>query len=52
MCIIDIDEAKSVEILEEILKQSGLEYCKVEDGEEGGFFQVDENGHYQKFTGD
>lgn len=45
-----IDESKSAEILENILKQSGLEYRKVQSGEEGGFFYIDEHGVRQKFT--
>lgn len=44
-----IDETKSVEIIEDILKQSGLNYRKVQPGEEGGFFYV-ENGIRKKFT--
>lgn len=46
----DLDEQKSVEILEKILKASGLKYRKTNSGEEGGFFYIDENGKRKKFT--
>lgn len=45
----DLDEQKSVEILEEVLKASGLKFRKVKPGEEGGFFYT-ENGIRKKFT--
>lgn len=46
----DMDEQKSVEILEKVLKASGLKYRKTKPGEEGGFFYIDENGKRKKFT--
>lgn len=50
MTINDIDEEKSVEILEKVLKASGLKYRRTKPGEEGGFFYIDENGKRKKFT--
>lgn len=44
-----LDEKRSVEILKQVLKQSGLPFRTVVPGEEGGFFYV-ENGERKKFT--
>lgn len=50
MTINDIDEEKSVEILEKVLKASGLKFRRTKFGEEGGFFYIDENGKRKMFT--
>lgn len=48
--MINIDEQKSVEILEKVLKESVLKYRRTNPGDEGGFFYIDENGKRKKFT--
>ena len=45
-----INEEKSVEILEKVLKASGLKYRRTKPNEEGGFFNIDKNGKRKKFT--
>lgn len=45
-----IDEKESEEILFNILKQSGLPFREVRDGEEGGIFYKDAFGNLKKFT--
>ena len=43
------DEKRSLEILIDVLKQSGLEFRMKGPDEEGGFFYI-ENGERKKFT--
>lgn len=41
---------KELQILEEVLRNSGLKYRKKQEGEEGGFFYINENGERVKWT--
>lgn len=50
MSRIEINEQKSVEILQKVLQESGLDFHKTEPGEEGGFFVTDENGDSRKLN--
>lgn len=43
------DDKRSLEVLVEVLKQSGLEFRMKKPDEEGGFFYI-ENGERKKFT--